>query len=345
MKDKISKFEAAYKLSLQECLVGAGEIALQHGYELGRQAIRNGMGLMNVVTIHREALLSLLSQAANTKECMHIEKISQDLFSECIAPFELTHSGFIELESLNLRLEEANKELESFSYSISHDLRAPLRAIDGYSRMILKRGGDKFDENVRRQFNLIRNNIKLMGLLIEDLLSFSRVQKTDMNITVIDMDKLANKVWDEIQDANKERELSPQFKKLQPGYGDPILIRQVLFNLFSNSVKFTRNQKQCIIEISSYTDSGKNVYCIKDNGAGFDMAHYDKLFGVFQRLHSSEEYEGTGIGLAIVQRIIKRHGGKVWAEAEVGKGATFRFTLDGVPSDDAQERRQKKKNS
>jgi PAS domain S-box-containing protein len=249
-----------------------------------------------------------------------------------------------QLQERKTQLEEINSELESFSYSISHDLRAPLRAIDGFSRIILRQQGDKFDEKTRHQFNLIRDNIRLMGVLIENILSFSRVQKTSMSISVIDMDKISSEVWKEIKALNKERKLSFKFKKLQPGYGDPILIRQVLLNLFSNAVKFTKNKKTCVIEMSSYADAGKTVYYIRDNGAGFDMAHYDKLFGVFQRLHSSEEYEGTGIGLAIVQRIIKRHGGRVWAEGEVGKGATFYFALNSIPIDDAPGRRRKKKN-
>jgi len=247
-----------------------------------------------------------------------------------------------QLQERKARLEEINSELESFSYSISHDLRAPLRAINGFSRIIQRQEGDKFDEKTRHQFNLIRDNIKLMGVLIEVLLSFSRVQKTSMSISVIDMDKLAREVWDEIREANKERKLIFKIKKIPLGYGDHTLIRQVLFNLFSNAVKFTKNKKQGIIEMSSYKDTGKTVYCIKDNGAGFDMEHCDKLFGVFQRLHSNEEYEGTGIGLAIVQRIVSRHGGRVWAEGEVDKGATFFFTLNSVPIDIVPEQRRKR---
>jgi light-regulated signal transduction histidine kinase (bacteriophytochrome) len=249
------------------------------------------------------------------------------------------------LQERKAQLEEINSELESFSYSISHDLRAPLRAIDGFSRIILRQQGDQFDEKTKRQFNMIRDNIKLMGVLIEDILSFSRVQKTSMSISVINMDKLAREIWNEIRTANKERKLNFKSKNIQPGYGDLTLIRQVLFNLFSNAVKFTKNQKQGVIEMSSYNESGKTIYCIKDNGAGFDMAHYDKLFGVFQRLHSSEEYEGTGIGLAIVHRIVSRHGGRVWAESELEKGATFCFTLNSAPIDGTPERRRKNKNS
>jgi light-regulated signal transduction histidine kinase (bacteriophytochrome) len=141
------------------------------------------------------------------------------------------------------------------------------------------------------------------------------------------MDKLANEVWDDVRTANQEREFEVKITKILPGFGDRALIRQVLFNLFSNAVKFTKNRKLGIVEMSSYKESDKVVYCLKDNGAGFDMAYYNKLFGVFQRLHSHEEYEGTGVGLAIVQRIIHRHGGRVWAEGKENKGATFYFTL------------------
>jgi Bacteriophytochrome (light-regulated signal transduction histidine kinase) len=231
------------------------------------------------------------------------------------------------LKAHQLQLEAANKELESFSYSVSHDLRAPLRAIDGFSRIILKQQWDKFDENTRRQFNLIRDNTKMMEILIDNLLTFSRVISNNMTVSEINMDKLATEVWKELWAANQKRKLEVKITDIMPGFGDRTLIKQVLLNLFSNAVKFTKNQKPGIIEMSSYKEGEKVVYCLKDNGAGFDMEYYDKLFGVFQRLHSSEEYEGTGVGLAIVQRIIHRHGGRAWAEGKVDEGATFYFTL------------------
>ncbi len=231
------------------------------------------------------------------------------------------------LKERTRQLEEANRELESFSYSVSHDLRAPLRAIDGFSRKLEREYGDKADEKFVRMINVIRSNTKLMDALIEDLLSFSKVQNTGMNTAAINMAQLVNEVWDDILAANKKRELEFRTLMILPGYGDRTLIRQVLFNLLSNAVKFTRDRKPGIIEISSHIESDKIVYCVKDNGAGFDMEYYDKLFGVFQRLHSHDEYEGTGIGLAIVQRIIKRHGGHVWAEGKVDGGATFCFSL------------------
>lgn len=233
----------------------------------------------------------------------------------------------VELQERTTQLEELNRELESFSYSVSHDLRAPLRAIDGFSRKLERDYADKIDEKGVDTINVIRSNAKLMGVLIDNLLSFSRVQNTGMNIAVIDMCKLVKEAIKEIREANKERKLNFKIAKILPGYGDLNLIRQVIFNLFENAVKFTKNKRQSVIEMNSYMEDDKVVYCIKDNGAGFDMEYYNKLFGVFQRLHSYEEYEGTGVGLAIVQRIIQRHGGKVWAEGKVGKGAAFYFTL------------------
>ena len=225
------------------------------------------------------------------------------------------------------QLEDANKELESFSYSVSHDLKAPLRAIEGYSRMLLKKDADKLSEDTRRKLDVIHTSIERMGLLIDDLLKFSRVLKDTMSIGEINVNKLVNEVWHDIRAANDERNLEIKIAELLPGFGDKHLIRQVILNLISNAVKFTKVRTPGLIEVSCYTEPGRVVYSVRDNGVGFDMANYDKLFGVFQRLHSAEEYEGTGVGLAIVHRIINRHGGRVWAEGEIDKGATFFFTL------------------
>lgn len=231
------------------------------------------------------------------------------------------------LEERTRELEAANKDLESFSYSVSHDLKAPLRAIDGFSRMLIKKYGNQVSEDAARMLNIIRDNTDRMGTLIDGILSFSRVLRNSMTTSKIDMGQLVKEVWDETRKANEGRELKLKVTKILTGCGDRMLIGQVLLNLISNAVKFTKNRVPGIIEIRSYTDSDKIVYSFKDNGVGFDMAFYNKLFGVFQRLHDNEEYEGTGVGLAIVQRIINRHGGRVWAEGEVDKGATFYFTL------------------
>jgi PAS domain S-box-containing protein len=233
----------------------------------------------------------------------------------------------IELKKQTVLLEEANKEMESFSYSVSHDLRAPLRAIDGYSRMILKRQADKFDEETQRQFKLIRDNARMMAHLIEDILAFSRLGRQAMVISEMDMDSLFRRVWDELQTANPGRQMTLKMDQLLPAMGDHTLIKQVLINLLSNAIKFTKARDVAAIEAGGYVKENETVYYVRDNGIGFDMQYHDKLFGVFQRLHRDEDFEGTGVGLAIVQCIIHRHGGRVWAESKVNEGATFYCSL------------------
>ena len=234
-----------------------------------------------------------------------------------------------DLKEKTEQLEAANKELESFSYSVSHDLRAPLRAIDGYARMILKKEWGKFDEDTTRKFNAIRANAHMMGQLIDDLLAFSRLSKKQMSASKLDMDSIIMDVWKELQIINTERNVTLTIHSIPPGYGDRTLIKQVCSNLLANAVKFTKHQGEAHIEAGGSTENDGNIYYVKDNGVGFDMAYYDKLFGVFQRLHSTDDFEGTGVGLATVQRIVHRHGGRVWAEGKVNKGATFYFTLPG----------------
>jgi PAS domain S-box-containing protein len=231
------------------------------------------------------------------------------------------------LEERTKQLEETNKELESFSYSVSHDLRAPLRAIDGYSRMILKQQGDKFDERTTRLFDVIRNNTKMMEQLIDDLLALSRLGGEALSLSRLNVDELTKDVWEELKANNPERPIDLTIDKLPPGIGDRSFIKQVLVNIISNAIKFTRSREVPLIGVGGYMEETECVYYVRDNGVGFDMRYHDKLFGVFQRLHSAADYEGTGIGLALVQRIIQRHGGRVWAESEPDKGATFYFSL------------------
>lgn len=232
---------------------------------------------------------------------------------------------------LNMRkLEEINNDLESFSYSVSHDLRAPLRAIDGYSRMILKKRRDSFDEELKRQFQVIRDNVEKMGKLIDDLLAFSRLGRQKVTKVNLDMDELIKEIWGELVTINSNRFMTLKMEPMPASMGDRSLIRQVYSNLLENAIKFTRTRESVLIEVGCFMKDHEQVYFLRDNGIGFDMKFYDKIFGVFQRLHSDAEYEGTGIGLALVQRIIHRHGGRIWAEAELDKGATFYFSL---PSD------------
>jgi len=225
------------------------------------------------------------------------------------------------------QLEAANKELESFSYSVSHDLRAPLRAIDGFSRILFEDYVEKFDDEGKRLVNIIRGNTKKMSNLIDDLLALSRIGRKDIGHADIEMDKLVKAVFDEIKATTPEKKIQFNVKPLPSARGDAGMIHQVFVNLLTNAIKFTRLKETPIIEVGGYVEDSENVYYVKDNGVGFDMRYKDKLFGAFQRLHDGETFEGTGIGLAIVQRIISRHYGRLWAEGKVDEGATFYFTL------------------
>jgi len=226
-------------------------------------------------------------------------------------------------------LEAANKELEAFSYSVSHDLRAPLRAIDGFSRIVVEKHAAELPAEAQRYLGTVRENAKQMGQLIDDLLSFSRLSRQAMKIQRVEMAGLARQALAELRAEQEGRRVEVSIGDMPPGQGDPALLRQVLVNLLSNALKFTRRREAAQIEVGCRTEGGEPVWFVRDNGVGFDMRYADKLFSVFQRLHRPEEYEGTGVGLAIVQRIVHRHGGRVWAEADVDKGASFYFTLEG----------------
>jgi len=228
-------------------------------------------------------------------------------------------------------LEAANKELEAFSYSVSHDLRTPLRAIDGFSRMLLEDYGSELDDEGKRLLNVVRDNTGRMSRLIDDILHFSRTGRAGMSFSEIDMEGMARAVIDELKPLVAGRKLHISLGQLPGAQGDRAMLHQVFENLLSNAIKFTGRNEDAHIDIGGRIESGRAVYYVKDDGAGFDMQYADKLFGVFQRLHSVEEFKGTGIGLAIAKRIIVRHGGTIWAESEVGKGATFYFSIPVNP--------------
>jgi len=227
------------------------------------------------------------------------------------------------------QLEFANKELESFSYSISHDLRAPLRALSGNATILREDYASKFDEEGAQFLQSIIRNSKKMGVLIDDLLAFSKLGRKQVTVSNIDMNELLGQIAPTLV---KEGQQNPELiiGNLLPAVGDSSLVKQVWINLISNAIKYSRLKPKTVIEIGAYNENGFVTYFVKDNGAGFDMRYYDKLFGVFQRLHSQEEFEGTGIGLAIVQKIVNRHNGIVWAESILGQGSTFYFTLPSI---------------
>jgi signal transduction histidine kinase len=234
----------------------------------------------------------------------------------------------LRVETRTSELRAANRELEAFSYSVSHDLRAPLRAIAGFVQILEEDLGDKLDPEARRHLERVKLNARRMGQLIDDLLSFSRIGRTTMLRQTVDVTALATTAAQEaIAAAGRDIDLS--VSPLPACYGEPSLLNQVFVNLISNAIKFTATTPNAAITIGSSTN-GETVYFVRDNGVGFDDRYAEKLFGVFQRLHRSDEFEGTGVGLAIVHRIISRHGGRVWAEGKPNGGATFYFTLPAV---------------
>lgn len=231
-----------------------------------------------------------------------------------------------EIEKNAAQLELTNKELESFSYSVSHDLRSPLRAIDGYSRMFEEDFADRLDDEGRRLLAVIRVSSKKMGQLIDDLLAFSRMGRKPVDSRKVDMNALVEEVWAEVC-ASSRTTLPLKKANLPAAWGDHALLRQVLMNLLANAVKYSSKKAEQIVEITAKQNEDEVVYTVRDNGVGFDMRFYNKLFGVFQRLHTENEFPGTGVGLAIAQRVIVRHGGRIWAESKPDEYTIFNFSL------------------
>jgi len=233
-----------------------------------------------------------------------------------------------EIVKANVELAAVNKELEAFAYSVSHDLRAPLRSIDGFSQALLEDYPDKLDEQGKGYLQRVRSATQRMGVLIDDLLSLSRVTRSEMRYETVELSALAQSITEDLQETQPERQVDFVIAPGLTTSGDSLLLQQLMENLLGNAWKFTGHRPQARIEFGATQVDGKETFFVRDDGVGFDMTYADKLFGVFQRLHSQDDFPGTGVGLATVQRIAHRHGGQVWAEGKVEEGATFYFTLE-----------------
>jgi signal transduction histidine kinase len=319
----------------------------QHGYEGVRQLALSGAAKTGLERIHRlmseldsaerRALVLRVAQSAgstrNTIALLALGALLQLVLLASV--YILIHHDVTqrrrvatELQSRGELLQAANKELEAFSYSVSHDLRAPLRHIDGYAALLSKATGEALNDKARRYLQTISDSAKQMGQLIDDLLVFSRMGRQDMLRTTVNLDQLVKTVLHDLRLDLQGRSISWTIHPLPNVLGDPAMLRQVFVNLISNALKFTATRPEATIEIGVVKRrSGAAEVFVRDNGVGFDMQYVNKLFGVFQRLHRHDEFEGTGIGLANVRRIIHRHGGRTWAEGAPDQGATFYFSL------------------
>lgn len=271
---------------------------------------------------HMPVLISVSEVKNDAGEMIGYTSVMRDI-TERLSHEKRVQNLNDQLEEKVNELQSVNKELESFSYSVSHDLRAPLRAINSYARILQEEHAAQIDNEGKRFIGVICRNAEKMGRLIDDLLAFSRLGRQDINKDIVQSDRLVKSVIQSLPEVTSEIKCD----SLLPCKGDASMLRQVWTNLISNAQKYSSRRKKPEIRISSYKQGNEVTYSVADNGVGFDMFYYNKLFGVFQRLHNTGDFEGTGVGLAIVQKIVSRHGGKVWAEAEPDKGATFYFSL------------------
>jgi signal transduction histidine kinase len=294
--------------------------------ELQERIARLGSGdFSSPVPVPRHMENSVLAWVSETQ--ISLARINAERKQAEAALFQLNAELEQRVAQRTAELETALYDLENFNYSASHDLRIPLRAIDGFARILLDEYSQKLDDEGKRLLNVVRDNSRKMAQFIDDMLAFSRTGRMAMTLAEINMDDLVHEVAEELKSAAAGHEFNLEINKLPPAFADRPMLRQLFFNLLSNAIKFSRPKDAPRIEVGASIQGDETIFYVKDNGVGFDMQYAGKLFGVFQRLHSVTEFEGTGIGLAIVKRIITRHGGRVWAEGKVNEGATVYFAL------------------
>jgi light-regulated signal transduction histidine kinase (bacteriophytochrome) len=339
MSDRIDRLGRDYVSALGAYIQNRDEPTLSFAYELGRRAMFDGCGVLDMALLHRGAVRDLVVPAPQREQARFADAAAE-FFNELLAPFEMSFRGYraanADLQSLNETLrqqkeavERVNAELESFSYSVSHDLRAPLRSIDGFSKILLEDFADSLDEKGKAYLDRVRAASKHMAQLIDGLLELSRVSRAEIHRADVDLTALVQRIADGLRRARPERDAILAIEEGVEANGDARLLAVLFENLLNNAWKFTSKRERAEIWFGREERGGVATYFVRDNGAGFDMAHAAKLFGAFQRLHTVAEFDGTGIGLATVRRVVARHGGRVWAEAKVDGGATFYFTLGG----------------
>jgi light-regulated signal transduction histidine kinase (bacteriophytochrome) len=326
-----------YATCLRCYLAQPDERTRSDAYELGRRALKQGAGIMDIIVAHDNAIARVADE-----DRPGIGVGETGFLLECLAPFEMAFRGFQDanetLQRLNTELERriqdrtralahANAELEAFAYAVSHDLRAPLRAMDGFSKALLDDYGEQLDENGHHYLERVRAGAVRMGNLIDGILQLSRLSRRPFERVPIDISALASEVLADLRSAEPDREVEVEVEDGLHAETDLGLVRSVLQNLLSNAYKFTSKTESPRIRFGAVEQDGVPVYFVADNGAGFDMAHADKLFHPFHRLHRESEFPGDGVGLATVARAIHRHGGVIWAHGAVNEGATFHFSL------------------
>jgi light-regulated signal transduction histidine kinase (bacteriophytochrome) len=336
----------AYLEALRKFVADPSEENLARGYELGRRALGAGQALIDWAALHEASLAELALGPADGERFGR----AGAFFRESLAAFEMTQRGYVEanrwLERLNqqlreevtekqrvaARLEEANRDLESFSFSVAHDLRAPVRRIEGFADILTDEHRPGMTDEAVRTVTRIKAAAQRMSELIDGLISLARTSRSELTIGTVDLAARARTIVAALRESSPERTVAVDIAERLEARGDARLLGAVLDNLLGNAWKFTGKQANARIEVG--VDRGKTpwVYFVRDNGSGFNPAQAHRLFGVFQRLHTEEAFPGTGIGLATVERIIRRHGGRVWAQGAVGQGATFFFTVEPEPS-------------